>query len=499
VTQPSYAEASAIVGKLTNLAVSAKQVERITKRIAAERCDERDEAVAAYLALPLVERKGVPAGVTPPAVAVVGTDGGRLQVLDEQALAGRGRAIQAGLARKAAARAAAAGPALETPVLPAATVAPPAAAAGTVTAPSPALEAPAPPGAAAAPIPAAPPADPASAPATLAADAAPAEPAAPAEITAVPPPRPGEDSSRFWREDKIGLLMAMTSAPTEADPCPEIPETFVDPLRMRQLVRELGKGVPLTEEAAGPAPDPAAAAAVQQSPAGVWQPPQVQAKRLLATRQSWEAFGPMMAAAAWAMGLFGATRRAFLGDGAEVNWTVWRCFFGSFEPILDFIHALSYVYAAAHAGRGKTEGWKCYVTWIRWVWQGQVGKVLAALEERQAELGRPEDTDGDSHPRNVVEQARTYLSHNQERMHYDRYRRLGLPITSSYVESAVKQFNQRAKGTEKFWGEAGAEGILQLRGDHLSDDQPLEAFWKRRQAQATGQRPYRQRRRGRAA
>jgi len=51
--------------------------------------------------------------------------------------------------------------------------------------------------------------------------------------------------------------------------------------------------------------------------------------------------------------------------------------------------------------------------------------------------------------------------------------------------------NQRVKGTEKFWSEEGAEAILQLRADYLSDDQPLEAFWQRRQAEATGQRRYR--------
>jgi hypothetical protein len=131
------------------------------------------------------------------------------------------------------------------------------------------------------------------------------------------------------------------------------------------------------------------------------------------------------------------------------------------------------------------------VEWIRWVWRGQVGNVLVALSARQAELGLPQATDGDSHPRQVVDRARTYLSNNAKRMEYDRYRRLGLPIMSSYVESAVKQFNQRVKGTEKFWGEEGAEAILQLRADFLSDDQPLAAFWERRQAQATGQRPYR--------
>ena len=90
----------------------------------------------------------------------------------------------------------------------------------------------------------------------------------------------------------------------------------------------------------------------------------------------------------------------------------------------------------------------------------------------------------------VVDKALTYLRNNAGRMAYDAYRREGLPITSSYVESAVKQFNQRVKGTEKFWGEEGAEAILQLRADYLSEDQPLEAFWERRQEEATGQRPY---------
>ncbi len=76
-------------------------------------------------------------------------------------------------------------------------------------------------------------------------------------------------------------------------------------------------------------------------------------------------------------------------------------------------------------------------------------------------------------------------------MNYAEYRRLGLPITSSYVESAVKQFNQRVKGTEKFWSEAGAEAMLQLRAEHLSDHSPLERFWRNRQETQTGQRPYR--------
>src|SRR5205807_8312813 len=97
----------------------------------------------------------------------------------------------------------------------------------------------------------------------------------------------------------------------------------------------------------------------------------------------------------------------------------------------------------------------------------------------------------ESSTRQVVARTLGYLENNAPRLRYNEYRQQGLPITSSYVESAVKQCKARVKGTEKFWGEEGAEAILQLRADHLSENQPLEAFWQRRQAAATGQRPYR--------
>ena len=59
------------------------------------------------------------------------------------------------------------------------------------------------------------------------------------------------------------------------------------------------------------------------------------------------------------------------------------------------------------------------------------------------------------------------------------------------MESTVKQINYRVKGTETFWTEQGAEALRQLRADYLSDDEPREDFWQRRQAAATGQRRYR--------
>lgn len=401
----SYEQAEADLRELAELRVSDKQVRRVCKQIGNERCAERDTAAAEYQTKPLMDRKGVPKGATAPDLAVVGTDGGRLQIFERST-----------------------------------------------------------------------------------ADAATADATSSAEATDEAAER--DEVGQHWREDKIGLLMTMTSEEHESDPCPEIPENFVNPLRILKLARELKKQVPATDEAAKSGSDPSMDQQAYED--AEWEPPEVATKRLVASRRSWEAFGPLVATAAWQSGFYGAKRQAFLGDGAATNWTMWRNHFSSFTPILDFIHALSYVFAAATAGRTFAPGWECYVRWIGWVWQGRLDDVLKELAERLAELGEPTATDPVSSPRQVVKRALEYLRNNQVRMKYAEYRQKGLPITSSYVESAVKQFNYRVKGTEKFWNEQGAEEILQLRADLLSDDQPLKAFWQARETRESGQNHYRQ-------
>ena len=44
-----------------------------------------------------------------------------------------------------------------------------------------------------------------------------------------------DERKGHWREDKIGLLMTMTSKVSEDDPCPKIPENFIDPTRIFKL------------------------------------------------------------------------------------------------------------------------------------------------------------------------------------------------------------------------------------------------------------------------
>jgi hypothetical protein len=397
VSNTSYEQGSRALLELAELTVSAKQVERVTDRIGMERCAERDAEVKAYQELPLVERKGVPAGVVPPEVAVVGDDGGRMQIWE-----------RAG--------------------------------------------------------------------ATTAAEAEPLEP---------------EDgrTGTHWRENKVGVVLQMKSPVSATDPCPEIPETFVDPTKILRLARELKAKTAPREDAVRDPPDAEDSTAAEST--YEWKPPEITQRTLVASRCCWAEFGPKLAQAAWSQGFFGALRRAFIGDGSENNWTLWRNYFSSFVPILDFIHALSYVFAAATAGRPFTAGWSCYVRWITWMWQGQVEQIIAELAARQVELGMPAEDEAETSSKKIVAKALTYLQNHKDKMRYAEYRRQGLPIMSSYVESAVKQFNFRVKGTEKFWSEAGAEGVLQLRADDLSEDKPLPAFWERRQNATTGQRTYR--------
>jgi hypothetical protein len=66
-------------------------------------------------------------------------------------------------------------------------------------------------------------------------------------------------------------------------------------------------------------------------------------------------------------------------------------------------------------------------------------------------------------------------------MNYPEYRRQGMPVTTAWMESLVKEINYRAKGTEMFWNDPeGAEAILQLRAAALCDDGRLVEHLKTR-------------------
>ena len=290
-----------------------------------------------------------------------------------------------------------------------------------------------------------------------------------------------ERHSSHWREMKVGCLLTVASEVFAEDPCPTLPRVFLHPRRMRDMVREI-KGFCVAEEE-----EPSHDVVASEPRRGR---PEVLVRSVVATRQDVHALGRQLAAAAWQRGFAAAPRKAFVGDGQEANWTVHRTRFSHYVPILDFIHALCYVFAGALAGRRLREGWPVYCQWAQWVWSGQVERVIEALQIRQQELGLPEDDESEESPLQKVADALRYLKNQKPRMRYDEYRRQGLPITSSHIESTIKQINRRVKGSEKFWSGRGAEALLQLAADYLSETKPLTTFWRERPSRATGQRHY---------
>ena len=89
VENRSYERAARELSKLAEVEVSAKQCERVTQRIGAERVAEQQEQVDRYRRLPLLEQIGggppeVPKDFWKGRAAVVELDGGRMQIRDER-------------------------------------------------------------------------------------------------------------------------------------------------------------------------------------------------------------------------------------------------------------------------------------------------------------------------------------------------------------------------------------------------------------------------------
>jgi hypothetical protein len=296
-----------------------------------------------------------------------------------------------------------------------------------------------------------------------------------------------------WRESKVAVLETYQGEVHQADPDPDVPRCFLDLKRTKEMVRGLGHALPvgLEFEVANRPETPEVAKERGRSRKPRPGRPGRLVRSVLASRKCSDEFGPIVHQAAWERNFFGASRKAFLGDGLPVNWTIQRRHFAGFTPILDFVHALSYVFAAAFAGRPQGEGEEVYKRWIQAAWSGQVATILTELETHSTALGSPPSECTDSDPRKLVLESLRYLKNNADRMRYEDYRRQGVPIMTSAVESVIKMMNKRVKGSEKFWSEPGAESILQLRADYLGETETMSRFWLEREAQASRHRPYR--------
>jgi hypothetical protein len=472
----SYQQASSALQVLAGVALTIKQVQRITSQFGGDVLREREALVAEHRQRPLMDRVKAAPGVKPAELAVVMMDGGRFQRRDDF----RPRAVTG----------------MSTSPRP-----------GTGAQPSGSDSADAKPENAA----------PANAPENATPENA--TPANTSENTASASAPPAKKT--HWREDKVGVVLTMNSKVHAQDPTPEFP----DWLAGARVVAELAKLTARDESHGEAAAEADARAEVSrgtaaEEPQSAWPDlaPELVSREVVASSDDAESFGWHLEWKAWTQGVPAAKRQAFVADGLAVNWSIHRRHFSQMTGILDLMHALSYAWRVAAALDDPT----CYARYARWIWQGKVVRVIEELREHQQRLNPPDaattnpaasatlSSPASANPspiasasasptasatpgtlRSRVDRALTYYENHQRYMDYPKYRQQGLPLTSSHMESTVKLMNARIKGSEKFWRADYGDHILELRADSLSDSQPLTGSWIRWRAKQTGANRYR--------
>lgn len=149
----------------------------------------------------------------------------------------------------------------------------------------------------------------------------------------------------------------------------------------------------------------------------------------------------------------------FVCDGATWIWKLIERHFPQAVQIVDWYHASEYLPPIAEAA--FSPGTPQYQAWLEnartLLWEGQIDKLIHACQQLA-----PQAT-------TAVHKAVTYFTHNQKRMDYARFRKLGYFIGSGTVESGGKQISTlRLKRSGARWTERGALLTAKARAAWLS-------------------------------
>jgi hypothetical protein len=280
-----------------------------------------------------------------------------------------------------------------------------------------------------------------------------------------------------WHEPKYACFQTLQTQASACDPQPAPPAKFLDQQRVPKLVRQIQS---VRGDTTVRAPDKGKQTARPARRKARKRLSRSTLRTVIATTLGVTEFGLQVVTEVHRRSLDRAQVKGCVCDGQNSNWSVYEKHLKplGFIPILDFLHLLSYLYAAAQAAGGtEEERWQRYVQWLTWAWKGQRAKLLLAVNGAAATVGTPPANAPETDPRCVVVKTQTYVTNNIDKMDYARYRKLGLPISSAPIESTIKQFNKRVKGTEKFWRLSAAEAVLQVRAAQLCEDGREDLFW----------------------
>ena len=151
-------------------------------------------------------------------------------------------------------------------------------------------------------------------------------------------------------------------------------------------------------------------------------------------------------------GMGQAEQVVVIGDGAHWIWRLAEEHFPDAIQILDWYHASSYIWNAAHAIYGEdsdlSKPWAEHR--LDQLWEGKLDPLLRELQSHA------------SHQ--AVREAISYFQNNRSRMDYPRYRKMGLQIGSGVIESGCKHvIAHRLRQAGMRWTEEGAQAVAKLR------------------------------------
>jgi hypothetical protein len=178
-------------------------------------------------------------------------------------------------------------------------------------------------------------------------------------------------------------------------------------------------------------------------------------------------------AMAWIIGQVNARRRngqvlVALMDGQESLWETMKLhltFSARTVPILDILHALSYVWEAAGLFKKDDKQRKAFTRErLLRILSGDVEGVISGLRR----MGTTSKLTGKA----AEDLARIcgYLEKNADRMRYDEYLRRGYPIASGVIEGACRHLvKDRMERSGMRWTLEGARSMLHVRATFQSD------------------------------
>lgn len=140
--------------------------------------------------------------------------------------------------------------------------------------------------------------------------------------------------------------------------------------------------------------------------------------------------------------------------------------------ILDFIHVLEYLWAAAFCFCAK--GSQAAEAWVLeralQLLHGKASDVAAGMRRSATLRGLSRKA------RKAVDDGADYLLKYRHMLRYDGYLARGLPVATGVIEGACRHLiNDRMEITGARWGLKTAEAILKLRSLRSSDD--FDAYW----------------------